>query len=139
MVAYRSIQLKGLRTSLVKLKTHTLIIDTLIHGLQKWKTQEERVDRRVQAQSAGSVKPEDILLTQAFVEQWDAIRWEQMLRGSISTKWRAAYHASKAKKTSTETDQVKWGSDLINILWEYARSIWKQRNGIVYGHSEEEV
>jgi hypothetical protein len=42
-------------------------------------------------------------------------------------------------KTSPETDQVKWGSNLINLLWEYARSIWKQRNGIVYGHNEEEV
>lgn len=42
-------------------------------------------------------------------------------------------------KTSPETDQVKWGSNLINLLWECARSIWKQRNGIVYGYNEEEV
>jgi hypothetical protein len=93
----------------------------------------------VTAPSAGSVKPADILLTQAFREQWDTIGWEQMLRGRISKKWRAAYHASKATKTSPGTDQEKWGSNIITLLWEYTRSIWKQRNGIVYGHSEEEV
>ncbi len=49
------------------------IIDALIYGLQEWSTQEERVDRRVQAPSAGSAKPADILVTQAFVEQWDTI------------------------------------------------------------------
>ncbi len=139
MVAFWSLQLEELRTSLSKLNKPGLLIDTLIFDLQEWITQEDGVDRRVMAPSAGSVKPADILLTQAFREQWDTIRWEQMLRGRLSKKWRAAYHASKATKTSPGTDQERWGSKLITLLWEYTRSIWKQRNGIVYDHSKEEV
>jgi hypothetical protein len=139
MTTFRSLQLEQIRSSLSKLNTPGLIIDTLIFGLQEWSTHGNGEDRRVTAPSAGSVKPADILLTQAFREQWDTIGWEQMLQGRISKKWRAAYHASKATKTSPRTDQEKWGSSLITLLWEYTRSIWKQRNGIVYGHSEEEV
>ncbi len=62
-----------------------------------------------------------------------------MLQGRISKKWRAAYHAFEATRASPETDQLRWGSNLITLLWEYTRSLWKHRNGTVYGHSVEDT
>ncbi len=136
---YRSTQLKILKESLGKIKTPELIIDTLLHGIEDWTDQEGGEDRKVHAPLAGSVKPAEILLTQVFVEQRETIGWEQMLWGRISIKWRAAYHAFKATRVSPETNQLRWGSTLITLQWEYTHSLWKYRNGIVYGHSTEDT
>jgi hypothetical protein len=139
MIEYRVTQLEDLKASLIKIKTPELIIETVLYGIKHWTAQEDGDDKKVKAPSAGSVKPAEILLTQAFAEQQDSIGWEQMLRGRISKKWRAAYHAFKSTRISPETDQVKWGSKLIMLLWEYTRSLWKYRNGVIYGHSQEEA
>jgi hypothetical protein len=42
-------------------------------------------------------------------------------------------------RASAETDQLRWRSNLITLLWEYTRSLWKHRNGTVYGHSAEDT
>jgi hypothetical protein len=139
IVEFRNMQLETLKESLEKIKTPELVINTLIYGIEDWSDQEGGEERKAHAPSAGSVKPAEILLTQAFVEQRDSIGWEQMLRGRISRKWRAAYHAFKATRASPETDQLKWGSNLITLLWDYTRSLWKHRNGTVYGHTVEDT
>ncbi len=72
--------------SLLEIQTPTTMIDTIKNGIEEWGTHKTLEECRSNAPSAGSVKPADILVTQAFIEQRDEFGWEKFLTGRISKK-----------------------------------------------------
>jgi hypothetical protein len=72
----------------------------------------------------------------AAITEQGVIGWEAMLRGHISTKWRAAYIATLKNKDKLDKLGDKWAKKVILALWSYSKNIWKGRNGVVHKKTE---
>ncbi len=134
----RNVAITKLQSALEKIRTPTAIISSLVHGLQEWAVSQTEPDHPVLAPSRGSVTPAEILLTQAFTEQTVSLGWDQLLRGRISAKWRAAYRAYKVGGKQQETNCLHWATQVIVHVWDYAISLWKNRNEVVHGATRSE-
>ncbi len=82
--------LSQLITNLDNLRTPQEIVAAIEHGLLAWASSHVNPDYAIRAPTRGSVKPTDIILTQAFHEQ-TSLGWNQFLRGRISKKWGSAF------------------------------------------------
>jgi hypothetical protein len=129
---HRNEQLLKLTKTLQDIKTPTIVLDSIIKGITHWVDSTETA----RAPSAGSVLPINILLTQAYNSQTD-IGWGQFLRGRGSTYWCKAVQLYYSKKVSF--DAASWSSKLVKALLSYTLEIWKYRNGVVHGHTREEM
>jgi hypothetical protein len=77
---------RTLQEYLEKIKTPQTILDTILYGLNHWEK-----DQAVRAPTRGSLKPLDILLTNAYTEQSQELGWNHFLRGRLSKYWGQAY------------------------------------------------
>jgi hypothetical protein len=135
---HRSDSLAKLKKVLESLRTPLAIVTSIIHGLSAWADSQVKPSLTVHAPSRGSVRPADIILTQAFTEQTNELGWEQFLRGRISTRWGAAYTAYTTGGRQQQANDLNWATKLILAVWDYAISIWRHRNEEVHGASIEE-
>ncbi len=77
------------------------------------------------------------MLVQAFNDQTD-IGWDQLLRGRISKRWTEAFMKPITQDVTRKLRATSWAKLVVKALWEYSISLWKFRNGEVYGHTIEE-
>ncbi len=132
--AARSIHLSDLQRTLRSINTPALIISTIIQGFSHWF---QPPAYRSRAPTFGSLHPPDILLTQAYYEQFYQLSWYQFSLGRISQKWTKALVAYDSVMTITR-DSDFWASSLISSLWKFTRNMWNYRNQLVHGASVEE-
>jgi hypothetical protein len=93
-------------------------------------------NNRVRSLHTGSLKAGDILLTNAFHEQYHQIGWLHFLLGRISKYWERAYTQYMA---CTATASSHWASFLITNLWICARTMWQHCNHIIHGATAAEL
>jgi hypothetical protein len=128
---HRTSSLATLRKSLVAMGTPLQLVDVLMHGFQEWLDPAVHSGRCSRSPTFGSLRPADILLTQAYAIQFYSIGWYQLCLGCISRKWHGAV---RALLPPTQPHRpLNWGSNLIFALWQFTRSIWDDRNTIVHG------
>jgi hypothetical protein len=84
----------------------------------------------------GSLCPTNILLTQAYSDQYHTIGWYQFCLGCIGKRWHTAVQALLPR--SQPHQQLQWGSDLVYALWQFTKSLWHHCNAIVHGASTKE-
>ncbi len=74
---------------------------------------------------------------QAFQDQ-TTIGWDQFLHGRIGKKWSVAYGILSVNRAAGSLLITSWAKQVVKLLWGYSISLWKFRNGEVYGHTAEE-
>jgi hypothetical protein len=122
-----------LRGALTMAKTPDKLSSSIFHGINS----SVREDDPPTPLYRGSVLPGDVALVQAFLDQ-TLLGWDQLLRGRISRKWSAAYMICGVRDKGGHSRPDSWAKQLIRALWEYSASLWRHRNGEVYGHTVEE-
>ncbi len=137
--SHRQEAIKTFQGELDKLKTHSNISETIISGLGQWAQSINNTASRTSAPFKGSLNTLDILLTKAFTEQNTDIGWVPLLQGKIRKYWIEAYEVSLPKSPHTTKQALIWGGKVILALWSLSKTIWKQRNKEIYGHSMQET
>jgi hypothetical protein len=103
------------------------LVDVLMHGFQEWLDPAVHSGRRSHSPTFGSLRPSDILLTQANAIQFYSIGWYQLCLRRICRKWRALLPPTQPH------NPLNWGSNLIYALRQFTKSIWDHGNTIVHG------
>ncbi len=103
----------------------------LLHGVESWANSPDKEDPTPLYR--GSIQPEDIALVQAFQDQ-NTIGWDHLHRGRISKWWRVAFLCGKGPSLRVDP----WAKELVRALWEYSKTLWTYRNGVVHGATVEE-
>jgi hypothetical protein len=137
--SHRQEAIKTFQGALEKLKTTSKILETIISGLSHWV---QSINTSAPIKSApfrGSLNTLEILLTKAFAEQNTDKGWVPLLQGKISKYWIEAYTASLPKSPQTTKRALLWGKKVILALWSLSKTIWKQRNKEIHGHSMQET
>jgi hypothetical protein len=93
-------------------------------------------NQQARAPTFRSLRGSDILLTQAFYEQFDQLSWFQFSLGRITTKWARAVQAYQPERSTR--DVVYWAVQVIHYLWAFTRGIWKHPNNLVHDNTVEE-
>jgi hypothetical protein len=124
-----------LQTTLHKIKVPDKLLLAFMHGIDSWETLWSR--EHITPLYRGSVMAEDVTLVQAFQDQ-NAIGWDQLLRGRIVNKWRDAYIILSGEVAPGNLHVIACAIQVVIALWTFAVSLWKFRNGEVYGHTAEE-
>lgn len=137
MIQYHQNALSQLNATLVKLRTPKEIVATIEHGLLAWASFRDHPGYAIHAPTRGSVRPTDVLLTQAFHEQ-TLLGWNQFLCGRISRKWGTTYRAFRVQGKQFDVNVTAWAKPVILTVWDCTSSLWKHRNGIVHGTRKEE-
>ncbi len=114
------------------------ILSAIQHGITKWIQQRTTPDISIHAQTVGSLKRADVLLTMASREKISTIGWLQLFHGRLRKYWGKAIAAYLNVPTISNTPHplVSW---LIHYLWHYTRSLWIFRNQIVHGSTDQEA
>jgi hypothetical protein len=127
----RSVALERPYDSLVAIGTPPKLCGIIKEGFRDWLDPTFPSNRRSRPSTFGSLRPENILLTQAYTAQYHSIGWHQFCLGRISKKW---HDAMKALLPPTQPYcRLQWGSHLINALWQFTKSIWHHQNALVHG------
>jgi len=127
--------LDTLTTTLQHHRTPQPIIDAISHGFTSWF---QRTDPQVvRAQTAGSLRGPDTVLTSAFYEQFREIGWGSMSLGRISRCWVSSV-TQYSPTSSVHDTSLQWSSIFIAALWKFSRDLWKFRNEVVHGATIEE-
>jgi hypothetical protein len=134
MKEYRTTLLTNLEKSLKQLHTPHFVVETMMYGFQVWLTPPSQC---IHAPTFGSLQGPDILLTQAFYEQFHQLSWMQFCLGHISQKWARATQAYQTDRPPN--DIMYWVTQVIHQLWIFTRNMWKHRNEIVHGATAEEA
>lgn len=134
--AYRTSQLQELKSKLTQIGTPEDITISILHGIENWEISMYETSFCQRAPTCGSVRPTDILITQAYTEQRH-IGWDSFLRGRITKLWNKAYQHVYTKANNT-TSSTSWSSKLIKVILDYSFSLWEYRNGVLHGHTIEE-
>jgi hypothetical protein len=79
---------------LVTIGTPALVISVIMGGFRDWLDPAFQETRRSRPATFGSLRPVDILITQAYTEQFHSIGWYQFCLGRISNRWHKAVQAS---------------------------------------------
>jgi hypothetical protein len=93
--------------------------------------------QRIRAPAFGSLQGPDILLTQAFYEQYHQLSWMQFCLGRISQKWARATQPYQPDRPPNNI--MYWATQVIHQLCIFTRNMWKHRNEIVHGATAEEA
>jgi hypothetical protein len=120
VVENREILLESLRSYMLSIQTPAQVVSSFVAGVDWWLNPMETSTRPV-APSAGSVRPFDMMLTDAFVDQ-TALGWNQAIRGRLSKKWTntIAFHN---KHQSQKLDMDRWAKLLIKKVWDISMKI----------------
>ena len=68
-------------------------------------------------------------------EDQTSLGWRHAMRGRISTKWSQAQHLHAQMRGS---DRPAQGNILIRLIWNAMDGLWKERNRMEHGTTEEE-
>jgi hypothetical protein len=136
---FRSTQLKGLKEILKHIGIPDDLASIIIHGIEHWERSVYDPSFNQRGPTYGSVLPTDILLTQAYSEQTRCVGCDNFLRGRISVLWGKAYVHHNQIKQKHITSLTTWTSSLIHLILEYFFSLWEFRNGVMHGHTNEEI
>jgi hypothetical protein len=128
---------EGLQKSLIAIGTPTPIHEVIRKGFQAWLDPGFSPSRRSRPATFGSLCPEDILITQAYYNQFHTIGWYQFCLGRISKSWHKAVQA--ILPPAQPHQRVEWGSNLVYALWQFTKRMWNHRNAIVHGADAEET
>jgi hypothetical protein len=128
----RTAALDVLRKSLIAISTPPYAIEVVMEGFHDWL---QPSLGRSRPSTFGSVRPVDVLLTDAYSHQFNSLGWYQFCLGRISKRWHAAVSACLPPGTSFNS--LQWGSLLISALWKFTKTLWIHRNGIVHGEDAE--
>jgi hypothetical protein len=98
------------------------------YGLSKWsKTEDSPPTPSIPALPYGS--------STALQEQSVVLVLESFLWGCISKHWRSSYSQHSACYENSKA----WTRQLVQTLLEHTASLWQYRNGIIYGHTIDQV
>jgi hypothetical protein len=95
-------------------------------GIHQWES-----GQTIRSPSRGSVTLVNTLLPNAFTEQ-TTMRWENFVKGRITSAWRVVFEAMHTSKRPAEASRT-WSKQLIHALWDYSRQLWAFRNSILHG------
>jgi hypothetical protein len=126
-----------LETDLASIKTPVEVISAILHGTTMWVRLQTEADLQVHAQTVGSLRGPDMLLTAAFTEQFQSIGWNQFLLGRLSSRWGRSVQSYL--KSTDPTYPKTWTAQVISFLWKFSRSLWAYRNTIVHGATDQEI
>jgi hypothetical protein len=129
--ANRHEALEKLRLDLERSKTPEKLITTLLHRIESWANSPNK--EAPTPLYRGSIRPEDIALVQAFQDQ-NTIGWDHLHRGRISKRWRVPFLCGKGPSLRVDS----WAKEVVRALWEYSKTLWTYRNGVVHGTTGEE-
>ncbi len=118
-----------MQDNLGRVHTPEKLVSAIMHGITSWEHHDHPTPL-----FRGSVRPDDIGLVQAFQDQ-TVIGWDQLLRGRISKKWGEVFAGCKAVTSTVHS--ASWSKQVVISIWEYSTSLWKFRNGEVYGHTKD--
>jgi hypothetical protein len=79
----------------------------------------------------------DIILTEAYYEQFHKIGWFHFLLSQLSLKLAKAVSAYQHNSDNGQPNYSS--SQLIGLLWVFTKNMWLHRNQIVHGASIEEA
>jgi len=136
-VEVRAKDLDKLHKSLVTIGTPSQVVEVILKGFQDWLDPEFSPARRSRPTTFGSLRPADILITQAYSIQFHTIGWFQFCPGRFSKSWHKAVQALLPPPQTHR--QLVWGSNLVYTLWQFTKSMWAHRNAIVHGIDSEEA
>jgi len=136
-VVVRQDGLKQLENRLKTMGTPPPVIKVIMEGFSDWMDPQFPAARRSRPSTFGSLNPTDILLTQAYSDQYHTIGWFQFCLGRVSKLWHRAVQAQLPKSQPYRPNQ--WGSNLVSALWIFTKGLWHHRNTIVHGASAEET
>jgi len=105
-------------------------------GISQW-----TANTALASPTSGSRLPTLQVLNQAFATQSD-LGWGACLRGLLSTHWetsfRATYRPTKPlKPTQLQVVTDRWLRLVTSALWTFSEKVWRHRNQVVYGCTEE--
>jgi len=129
--------LSQLENKLKHIGTPLPVIQVIMGGFKDWLDPHFPAGARSRPGTFGSILPADVLLTQAYSDQYHTIGWYQFCLGRISKLW---HRAVQAYLPRTQKHQpLPWGSNLVTALWQFTKSLWMHRNNMVHGSSAEEA
>ena len=111
--------LQQLQTSLTNIQTPQPVVDCIMHGFAAW----IHPPQQSRAPTAGSVCPLDIMLTQAYHEQFYKSGWYQLCLGRISEKWSKIIKLMWGHTTSKSNTEY-WASHFIAAIWRFTTAMW---------------
>jgi len=115
--------------------TPTLVTSVIMGGFWDWLDPAFHETSRSRPTTFGSLRPVDILITQAYSEQFHSIGWYQFCLGHISHRW---HQAVQALLPCPQTyNKLQWRSNLVHALWQFTKSLWHHRNTVIHGTSAE--
>ncbi len=124
----RSVSMQVLVTELVNANTPKPLQQAILQGITQWTM--TYPDTFTYYISAG----QQLLTCDATLAAFTAqthLGWDQFLRGRVTLKWRSAYCSLWGEQSITASKV--WSRHLILSLWTYASSLWKSRNGHIFG------
>jgi len=136
-VVVRQDGLEQLENRLKTMGTPPPVIKVIMEGFSDWMDPQFPATRRSRPSTFGSLNPTDILLTQAYSDQYHTIGWFQFCLGQVSKLWHRAVQAHLPKSQPYRPNH--WGSNLVSALWIFIKGLWHHRNTIVHGASAEET
>jgi hypothetical protein len=133
----RATALDKLHKSLVAIGTPSQVVEVILKGFQDWLDPDFSPTRRSRPTTFGSLRPADILITQAYSIQFHTIGWFQFCLGRVGKSWHKAVQALLPPPQTHR--RLVWGSNLVYALWQFTKSMWAHRNAIVHGIDSEEA
>ena len=120
--------LSSFRSSLVKLDTCPALVEIFLMILKG------------QSPSVSPTQTDcfDTSISQAISSQ-STIGWDAFRRGLISKAWGNVQHLySFSKHQPTNTNIIRWMSQLIQSLWLHGKTMWEVRNISIHGSTRQE-
>ncbi len=124
----RQESLTELQTTLKNIQTPTKVFQAILQG---FRDSEIPPHHRSRAPTFGSLYGPDVLIMEAYYEQFHVLGWYQLSLGRISLKWAVAVEAYQQAENNLATGGL-WSSLLIAALWKHIKNLWKHRNEIVH-------
>jgi hypothetical protein len=132
---FRQTQLLDLQIKLRRITTPIPVIDAIMHGFQEWLSPPPH---RSRAPTYGSLLKADILVTSAYYEQFHHLGWFSLCLGRISKTWSKAVAEYQANM-QLQVKKDNWSVHFISLIWDFTRTLWNNRNQIIYGSTTDEA
>ena len=124
-----------LRASFQKFQISPLMTQALFHGINSWISSTTTPF----SWHAYTADPYLHTLQQAYADQ-TSIGWDNLLRGRLATKWLTSHdHYVNLRHQSHKYSSTRIAPSLVQALWNFSASLWKQRNEDIYGATLKDV